>query len=67
MKIKTISVKYGRKFNLQDYNSLALEVTYFADIDEGDDATAIVLQLQDAAREDVRREYGRLNREKSAK
>jgi hypothetical protein len=62
MKIKTISVSYSRKFNLGDYNSLGLEVTYWADLDESDDPVLITKHLQAAAREDVKREYGRIQK-----
>lgn len=33
MRIKTIAVTYGRKFNLGNYNSLNIEVTAWADLD----------------------------------
>jgi hypothetical protein len=32
VRIKTIAVTYGRKFNLGDYNSLNIEVSAWADI-----------------------------------
>jgi hypothetical protein len=35
--IKTISVVYGRKFNLGDYQSMTIEATAWCDLDEGDD------------------------------
>jgi len=60
MRVNTVSVSYGRKFNLGDYNSLALEVTLWADLEEGDDAQTVVNSLQEQARESVKREYGRL-------
>ena len=37
MNVKTISVVYGRKFNLGDYNSMTVEATAWCDLDEGDD------------------------------
>tara|TARA_R100000306_G_C4282516_1_gene95837 strand:- start:301 stop:552 length:252 start_codon:yes stop_codon:yes gene_type:complete len=37
MKVKTISVTYGRKFNLGNYESAELSTTVWADLDrEGD-------------------------------
>ena len=43
MKITTVAVTYGRKFNLGDYESMHIELTAWADIDEDerpDEATA---------------------------
>lgn len=60
MKLKTVSATYERKFNLGDYNSLALGVTLWADLDETDAPSQALADLQDMARERVRSEYGRL-------
>ena len=60
MRIKQVSVSYQRAFNLGDYNSLRLEVTYWADLEENDDPVLITKHLQAAAREDVKREFGRV-------
>ena len=60
MRVNTVSVSYGRKFNLGDYNSLSLEVTLWADLEEGDVAQAVINSLQDQARNSVKAEYGRL-------
>ena len=38
MNVKTISVTYGRKFNLGDYNSAAIEAAAWADLEEGEDS-----------------------------
>ncbi len=37
MKIKTISVTYGRKINLGNYNSAHIEEAIWADLEEFDD------------------------------
>lgn len=60
MKVKTVAVCYGRKFNLGDYNSLNLEVTLWADLEEGDSPDDVTGALQGKARDAVRREYSRL-------
>ena len=41
MNIKTVSVTYGRKFNLGDYNSATLECTMWADLEESDDENTV--------------------------
>ena len=41
MKITTISVTYGRKFNLGNYESVHLEETVWADLDEEDEAADV--------------------------
>jgi hypothetical protein len=60
MKVKTISVTYGRKINLGDYNSAEIGLTLWADLDEHEDHEEAVLQLQSEAREFARGEYKRL-------
>lgn len=60
MKVSTIAVCYGRKFNLGEYNSLHLEATVWADLEEGDDPDRVMADLQGQTREAVKREYLRL-------
>ena len=50
MNIKTVSVTYGRKFNLGDYQSAEIAVTLWADIDEGDESalTATTILFEEA-------------------
>lgn len=50
MRVKTISVTYGRKFNLDDYESLHVEETIWADLDEGDDQAACETELWSIAK-----------------
>ena len=45
MRVRAISVTYGRKFNLDDYESLHVEETVWADLDEGDDAAVCEADL----------------------
>jgi hypothetical protein len=40
MNIKTISVTYERKLNLGDFNSAAIGVTVWADVEDGEDPAA---------------------------
>ena len=59
VKVKTVSVIYERKFNLGDYNSVHIGVTYWADLDD-EEPQPVVEHLQMLARDDVKREHGRL-------
>lgn len=60
MKVKTISVTYGRKINLGDYNSAEIGLTLWADLEEGEDHVDAVRELQRESRELARDEYRRL-------
>ncbi len=60
MKIDKISITYNRAFNLGDYNSLRLEATVWADVDEGDNPDECIRALQEQVRDAVKKEYGRL-------
>ncbi len=65
MKTTHVEVSYQRTFNLEDigmnkYNSLRLECTTWADLEEGDNAQAAILSLQDLVRSSVRAEFARL-------
>lgn len=54
MKITTISVTYGRKHNLGDYNSAHIEASIWADIEEGDDIAECEALLWTEAKEQVK-------------
>ena len=54
MKVKTISVKYGRRFNLDDWESIDLEVFAFGELGEGDDAKACYAELWNEAKDQVK-------------
>lgn len=60
MKIKTVHVEYGRKFNLGDYNSAEISVSTWADLEDGDTVEDAILQLFTLCRENVLAEYGRV-------
>lgn len=60
MKVKTISVTYGRKFNLGDFQSCHIESTIWADLDENDVPVDVSESLRKFAREEVKAEYQRL-------
>jgi hypothetical protein len=53
-KIKTVSVTYGRKFNLGDYNSATIDVTIWADVEEGEHLDPLMHDLWAMAKENVR-------------
>ena len=54
MKLKTISIEYGRVVNLGEYNSLRAFCTLGADLEDGEDADAALAALWEQARESVR-------------
>ena len=54
MQVKTVSITYGRKFNLQDFNSAHIEVSTWADLDEGDDPQEVTARLFSEAKEAVK-------------
>lgn len=53
-KIKTVSVTYGRKQNLGDYNSATVDCTLWADVEEGEDLNATMHGLWDMAKANVK-------------
>jgi len=57
MLIKTIAISYERKFNLQDFNSVTIGCTLWAQIDPSENEDACLLIVQDKCREAVRSEY----------
>jgi hypothetical protein len=62
MKTKMVSITYGRKFNLGNYNSAEVGLTVWADVDDGESGAEVVAELQRQARESVKREFMRLAR-----
>lgn len=67
MQLKTISVTYGRKLNMGDYNSVHSEVSLFADLEEGDDEAAAAEALRAMARNQVMLELARVEQKLAAK
>lgn len=64
MKVDKVAVGYERKHNLGDYNSVTAEVSLWADLEDGDDPQAVIAELQEMAREDVKRELLRVTQKK---
>ena len=56
MKVKTISVTYGRKFNLGNYESVELSTTMWADVEDEDAAAVVSAKLWAHAKTEVKRE-----------
>jgi len=54
VKLKTVSVTYGRKINLGDYNSATIDVTLWADLDEGEDEADAMTALWEMAKNNVK-------------
>jgi len=54
MRIKTVSVTYGRKCNLGEYNSATVECSMWADLDVEDDLDVAMHGLWDMAKENVK-------------
>ena len=67
MQLKTISVTYGRKLNLGDYNSAHAEISLWADLDEGDDEASAADALRGMARTQVMLELARVEQKLAAK
>jgi hypothetical protein len=54
MNIKTVSVHYGRKVNLGDFNSANIECTIWADVEPTDDLHASMTAMWAMAKENVK-------------
>lgn len=54
MQLKTVSVTYGRKFNLGDYNSATIDCTLWADLEEGDNEAEAMTALWEMAKNNVK-------------
>lgn len=52
--VKTVSVTYGRKINLGDFNSATVDCTIWADVDEGEELNAAMSALWTMAKENVK-------------
>lgn len=57
MRIRTVHVSYGRKFNLGNYQSAALECATWAELDEGEDPAAAAAELRRFCRLQVKEEF----------
>lgn len=67
MRLTNISVTYGRKLNLGDFNSVHSEVSLWADLEDGDDEASAANALRDMARNQVMLELANLNQKLAAK
>ena len=54
MQLKTVSVTYGRKINLGDYNSATIDCTLWADLDEGENEADAMTALWEMAKNNVK-------------
>ena len=54
MRVKTISVTYGRKWNTDNYESATLDTTVWADLAEGEDEAEAYTQLWTLAKDQIR-------------
>mgnify|MGYP001476270486 CR=1 FL=1 len=54
MKIKTVSVRYERKVNLGDFNSIMGQCALFAELDPGDNEDTVMKALWEMAKENVK-------------
>lgn len=52
--VKTVSVYYGRKVNLGDFNSANVECTVWADVEAGEDLNQAMHGLWEMAKENVK-------------
>jgi len=54
MLLNSVSITYGRKVNLGDYNNANIEVTIGADMELGDDIHTVMQELWTMAKANVR-------------
>lgn len=54
MKVRSITVKYGRKFDLGNWNSAVIEALITGDLEEGEDAATAAASLFDQAKAQVK-------------
>jgi hypothetical protein len=54
MRVKTISVTYGRKWNTDNYESATLDTTVWADLAEGESEAEAYVQLWSLVKDQVR-------------
>lgn len=66
MQITTITVTYGRKVNLGDYNSLNLEVTLGAGLEPEEEYEPALSRLWEIARESVKEQAVRATKKREA-
>jgi len=52
--VKTVSVTYGRKLNLGDYNSAQVDCTIWADVSDDQDLDAAMTALWEMAKANVK-------------
>ena len=52
--VKTVSVTYGRKANLGDYNSANVECTVWADVKDEEDLNVVMADLWGMAKTNVK-------------
>jgi hypothetical protein len=65
--IKTVSVTYGRKMNLGDYNSANIEMSIWAELEEGDNEAEVASALWEMAKNNVKAQAIPLKRQDEAR
>jgi len=60
VKLKTVSVTYGRKINLGDYNNANLEMTVGAELEDGDNEDDEMSALWEKAKTSVKEQLHHL-------
>ena len=67
MQVKEITISYGAKINVGDFNSVHIEISATALVEEGDDAEACRAELLASAKEAVRAEARELMKKPKAR
>ena len=67
VKVKTVSVTYGRKFNLGDFNSATVGCTIWADVTDDQDLNAAMHGLWSMAKSNVKEQAVPLLAKQTAK
>lgn len=65
--IKTVSVTYGRKLNLGDYNSANVEISIWAELEDGDNEADVTAALWEMAKNNVKAQALPLKRQDEAR
>lgn len=67
MKVKEVSITYGGKLNLGDYNSAHIEITLSAILEDGDNHDEVIRALRKDAQFEVRETARELTQKRGAR
>lgn len=56
MRVKTVAVSYGRKFNLGNYEAAEISTSVWAEVEEGENESAVMEYLFEACKAEVKKQ-----------